>query len=342
MDILTGLNEQTTYSMPKLQAILSAWVLSSPFESNGKVSKTNGHVAEEDYSKQSVYSLLYSIYRSVGQVKSDLGVPYEFTFNTWGYDWPEKWGKAPSGPDDPQRFGRNAYTGLMHFDALKKMVEAKKGFVHVVEMGCGTGAGADHICESVLPKCTYEAVDMQLAGVTTCRKRFVPRHSHRLVATRADATNLPIGDEVADIVAVCETHVTDQGQVMTEEDRKFFRSAKRVLKPGGFLTWGNAIPDIAWQPALDFMSSIGMKVVEVCDVNDEAVRARDLDTARINTYCDQALDKFFAFHVPRYGSTKRKEAELAMKNLARHPGTRLYEDMKTRADTYKVVLVQKA
>lgn len=343
MDIFTNLSEEATYSMPKLQGIVTAWVMSSPFERNGgKVSVDDGHVEESDYRKQSIYSLLYSMYRSVGTVRSELGIPYEFTFNTWGYAWPEAWGPAPTDPTDPQRFGKNAYSGLMHFDAIQKLVAARDGLVHVVEMGCGTGAGADHICEKVLPKCTYEAVDMQLAGVTTCRKKFVPRHRNRLVATRADATRLPMDDGVADIVAVCETHVTDQGVVMTEEDRKFFRSAKRVLKPGGFLTWGNAIPDTAWQPAFDFMDSIGMKVVEICDVTEEGVRARDEDRARIQSYIDQALDKFAAFRIPVWGPKKRIEAELAMKNLCRDPGTRLYEDMRTRQDTYKVVLVQKA
>src|SRR5678816_2742113 len=122
MDILTNLSEETNYSMPKLQAIVAAWVASTAFESNGaKVSHSNGHVEEEDYRKQSVYSLLYSLYRAVGSVKSDLGTLYEFTFNTWGYDWPKAWGPPPSGPEDPQRFGRNAYTGLMHFDAIKKL-----------------------------------------------------------------------------------------------------------------------------------------------------------------------------------------------------------------------------
>jgi SAM-dependent methyltransferase len=342
MDIFTNLDEQTTYSLPKLQAILSAWVLTTPFESNGgKVSTSNGHVAEEDYKKQSIYSLLYSVYRSVGTVKSDLGEPYEFTFNTWGYDWPAAWGPAPTRATDPQRFGKYAYAGLFHFEALKKLVAARDGRVHIVEMGCGTGGGADHICETILPKCTYEAVDMQLAGVSTCRSKFVPRHRGRLVATRADATQLPIDDAVADIVAVCETHVTDQGDVMTEEDRKFFRSAKRVLKPGGFFTWGNAIPASAWQPAFEFMESLGLKVLEVCDVNEESVRARDLDAPRIEAYIEQALDKFLAFRVPVYGARKRRAAELAMKNLCRHPGTRLYDEMRTRADTYRVVLAQK-
>ena len=30
-----------------------------------------------------------------------------------------------------------------------------------------------------------------------------------------------------------------------------------------------------------------------------------------------------------------------MKNLCRHPGTQLYEDMRSRADTYRVVLAQR-
>jgi ubiquinone/menaquinone biosynthesis C-methylase UbiE len=342
MDIFTNLSEEKNYSTATLQAILSAWVLATPFESNGgKVSGSNGHVAEEDYRKQSVYSLLYAIYRSVGSVKSDLGKPYEFTFNTWGYDWPAAWGPAPTDPEDPQRFGKNAYAGLYQFDALKELVARRGGRVHVVEMGCGTGGGAAYICESVLPKCTYEAVDMQLAGVLTCRRKFVPKYRGRLVATRADATQLPIGDEVADIVAVCETHVTDQGDVMTEEDRKFFRSARRILKPGGFLTWGNAIPESAWQPSFEYMESIGMKVLEVRDVTEEGVRARDLDAARIEAYIEQALDKFYAFRVPVFGTRKRTDAALAMKNLCRHPGTRLYDDMRTRSDTYRVVLAQR-
>ncbi|MBX3273854.1 MAG: class I SAM-dependent methyltransferase [Sandaracinaceae bacterium] len=341
MDLLKSLSEERAYSMPELQAIVTAWVASGAFENGSSVSATDGHVDEADYTKQSVYSLLYSMFRSVGEVKSELGIPFQFTFNTWGYAWPERWGPGPIAADEPQRFGKNAYTGLMHFDAIQKLAAERDGRIHLVEMGCGTGAGANHICTHVFPKCTYEAVDMQQAGVDTCRAQFAPRHRGRLVATRADATQLPMGDEVADVVAVCETHVTDQGEVMTEEDRKFFRSARRILKPGGFLVWGNAIPDIAWQPCFDFMASIGIEVLEVEDVTEEAILARDQDQARIEAYIQQALDKFIAFRLPHFGPRKREEASVAMRNLCRDPGTRLYDDMVTRADTYKVVLAQR-
>lgn len=341
MDIFTRLSEETNYSMPSLQLIVAAWVMSTPFERAQKVSGDNGHVAEEDYRKQSIYSLLYSMYRSVGVVRSETGARYELTFNTWGYAWPEAWGKAPTRASDPQRFGKNAYTGLYQFDRVKERVAELDGKVHVVEMGCGTGGGADLTCEVTLPKCTYEAVDMQQAAIETCRRKFVPRHRGRLVATRADCTRLPIGDAVADIVAVCETHVTDQGGIVSAEDQKFFRSAHRILKPGGLMVWGNVIPDSTWEPCFEFLESIGMKVVETRDVTREAIDARHEDMPRVQAYCDQALAKFVGFRIPFLGPRRRDEAQLAMKNFYRDPGTNLFNDMDTLADTYKVVLLEK-
>lgn len=341
MDVFTKLSHTTDYSMRDLQFIVAAWVMTKPLEWRQKVSLDTGHIAEADYSKQSIYSLLYSLYRSMGIVRSDNGAEYELTFNTWGYAWPSAWGKPPTAADEPQRFGRNAYTGLYQFDQIKKLVSEKSGKVHVVEMGCGTGGGADHVCEHVLPDCTYEAVDMQEAAIRTARRKFVPRHRGRLTATRANCTDLPIDDEVADIVAVCETHVTDQGGIVSEEDKRFFNNARRILKPGGFLTWGNVIPDTTWKPCFDYLDSIGMRLVEVRDVTNEAITARHEDMARVGAYVDQALDRFVAFRIPFLGPRRRREADLAMKNFYRDPGTNLFNDMKTFADTYKVVLVQK-
>ena len=127
MDILTKLDSDRNYSPTKLQLILAAWVMSGAFRKKSKVSKTNGDVSEDDYNKQSIYSLLYALYRSVGVVQSELGQPYEFTFNTWGYAWPKSWGAHPTAPSDPQRFGKNAYTGLFQFAQVQDYIKARKG-----------------------------------------------------------------------------------------------------------------------------------------------------------------------------------------------------------------------
>ena len=91
----------------------------------------------------------------------------------------------------------------------------------------------------------------------------------------------------------------------TDEDERFFQTAKRLLKPGGFLVWGNAIPTSTWQPCFDYLESIGMKIVEVRDVTKEAVLARDEDKARVDAYVDQCNDALV--RLPHPGA-RREEA----------------------------------
>jgi len=340
MDLLTALDPDTEYSTTQLQLIVGAWVLATPFESKAKVSVLDGDIAEADYDKRSVYSFLYALYRTIGTVPNAEGEPYEFTFNTWGYAWPEGWGSVPTIGTDPQRFGKNAYTGLFQFDAVRKYLESHPR-VHVVEMGCGTGAGAHHIAKHVVPTCTYEAFDMQEGAIQTCKRKFVPHLDGRLKATRADCTNLPVEEASADFVVVCETHVTEMAGQVTAEDQRFLRTAHRLLKPGGMLVWGNAIPDDTWQPCFDFLTSLGMTTVEVRDVTDEAIAARTQDKVRADHYVDTVLDRMWGFRIPRFGAKRRVEARQAMLNFYRNPGTRLYDRMVERVDTYKVVCMQK-
>ncbi len=341
MDILTTLSSNSDYSRGKLQVIIGAWVASGLLPTRRKISLSDGHVQEEDYDKRSIYSLLYALYRSMGEVRDEHGKLYEFTFNTWGYSWPPQWGPSPTSARDPQRFGRNAYSGLFHFAPLRADIERRDGAVRVVELGCGTGAGAHHVCTNVLPKCEYEAIDMQEAAIRTCRRKFVPELEGRLRATCADVTALESASATADIVAVNETHVTETTGVVTEADKRFFRVAQRLLVPGGFLVWGNAIPDPTWRPCFEYLASIGLQLREECDVTELAVAARDEDRRRIDLYVEQCIAAFYGFGAPFVGRRRADEARAALKNFARNPGTRLYQNMVDRIDTYRVVLLQK-
>jgi SAM-dependent methyltransferase len=341
VDVLTALSNQSDYSRRQLQLIVGAWILSGITERRSKISLHDGDVAEEDYDKRSLYSLLYALYRSMGEVHDEHGTRYEFTFNTWGYTWPEAWGPSPTDARDPQRYGRNAYTGLYHFDEVKKYIDARDGKVHITELGCGTGAGAHHVTRNVLPRCTYEAVDMQSAAIRTCERKFVGELGGRLKATHSDATHLARPDESCDFIAVNETHVTEITGVVTEEDERFFRKAHKLLKPGGYVVWGNAIPDPTWKACFAHLEQNGFEIREQCDVTEEAIRARDEDKRRIDAYVDQCMKTFHGFRIPVLGGRKRAEADVALKNFARNPGTRLYQNMVDRRDTYRVVLLQK-
>jgi ubiquinone/menaquinone biosynthesis C-methylase UbiE len=341
MDVLTALSNKTDYSKTQLQLIVGAWVMGGLVEGKQKINLKSGDVSEDDYDKRSIYSLLYALYRSMGNVRTHQGDLYEFTFNTWGYTWPESWGKSPIAATDPQVMGRNAYAGLYHFERAQAYIKARAGKVHIVEMGCGTGAGAHQTCSMILPDCTYEAVDMQQAGINSCNRKFVPHLNGRLKATCGDATTLSIPDGAADFVAVNETHVTEMPGCATEEDVRFFKTAYRLLKPGGYFVWGNAIPESTWKPCFDVLESIGLEVLEVCDVTKEAVKARDDDKARIDSYVGQIIDTFHGFKIPMLGGRRSALAEVALKNFSRNPGTKLYDNMVDGTDTYKVVLVHK-
>ncbi len=341
MDILTALSNKTDYSKRQLELILGGWVMSQLLEKKSKILTDDGHVEESDYDKASLYALLYPLYRSVGELKVANGESFEMTFNTWGYAWPEAWSACPVSSTDPQRFGKNAYAGLYEAAAVKERLKEKLGKVHIVEMGCGTGAGAHLICSKILPDCTYEAVDMQSAAIATCNRKFVGELGGRLVATCADATSLSIKDGTADIVAVNETHVTEVSGVVSHEDERFFRTALRILKPGGFLVWGNAIPTPTWKACFDYLDTIGLKQTEVRDVTKEAVAARDQDEPRVEAFVNHCLDSFWAFSIPYLGPKRRHEAERAVKNFYRNPGTRLYTNMKDGTDSYMVSCFQK-
>ena len=341
MDVFTALKPTTEYSDAQLQLIVAAWVLAAVFERKTKVLVETGHVDESDYDKRSIYSLIYALYRCVGEVRTRNGERYEFAFTTWGYMWPNEWGPKTTTEQDPQRFAKNAYAGIFHFAVIKDYLAARSGKAHVIEMGCGTAAGALHVLTHVLPGCTYEAFDMQETAIRTARRNFVPRAAGRLEATRADCTSLPRADASADIVAVCETHVAEIAGRVTHEDRAFFQHAARVLKPGGFLVWSNAIPDSTWEPCFALLESLGLKRIEVCDLTPRAIAARNEDQLRAEDYVDAIIGRLWGFRIPILGGRRRAEARQAMLNFFRSPGTNLYDAMTTRTDTYKVVCFQK-
>lgn len=96
----------------------------------------------------------------------------------------------------------------------------------VLDLGCAAGATATWLVRRY--GCTVYAIDIVEDMVKLAKSRFeFEKISDRAIAMRADAQNLELKDAMFDAVIGIETvyHLPDKGA--------FFKSAARVLKPGG-------------------------------------------------------------------------------------------------------------
>jgi hypothetical protein len=163
----------------------------------------------DDYNKASIYSILYGLYANAGQVTCGTpcygktadgkpcgqapceGVDYQFTFNTWGI------APSPYPPEDPQRHGKAAYAGLVNFPEVKEYMKKNGDAPKIVEIGCGTGAGANLITREIIPNAHYVAIDMQKAAIDTCARTTQPALPQRLLPLALRRALLPAASPVA-------------------------------------------------------------------------------------------------------------------------------------------------
>ncbi len=338
-DLLSGFSEAEMIKMSTLQLAVTGFCLDSgTLDKLDAVSGTetghnfteSGDINNEDYTKQSIYALLYSMYMGVGPVQWR-GLTYQFTFNTWGLG-----GAIPTAyPDsEPQRHGKAAYAGLVNFPAVKEYLTKVTREPKIVEIGCGTGAGANLITQ-LLPGATYTALDMQKAAVQTCERIHMVGNP-RLKCVHGNGRRVPVPDGSQDIVVISETHIADVS--LDEESKAILDEVHRVLKPGGLFVWGNALPTRVWVDVIKYLPRHGFKERHVMNVTKEAVDARVEDEDRVNAYCTSLFDNFF---VLRVHSRCRHTVDRLLKNFYRHPGTALFDRMVTGYDSYLQMCHQK-
>jgi len=327
-DPLNGFSENSQVSYYQLQAIHLGLCLNFPLvDQLAAINNETSNIEEDAYAKQSIYSLLYSIYRLVGETKSDTGIPYEFTFNTWGIDgtfFPE---------DDPQRYGKEAYRRLTAFPEVKELIKTNE-HVNILEVGCGTGAGAN-LTSYLNPNSHYIALDMQAQAIETCNRL----HAHeageghgKLQCVQANGMNLPFAANSFDIVIVSETHIAEHGY-LTPEDLKILDQIRYVLKPGGYFSWGNALITDTWTLIEDYMETHSdWETIVVNDVTEEAVAAREKDFDRVESFI-QDVDDLMLFLT--YFPTCQKVVNHLILDFYRHPGTHLFNTMVKKTHLYK-------
>lgn len=141
-----------------------------------------------------------------------------------------------------------------------------------------------------------------------------------------DHTGAAIADNSVDFVIISETHIADIE--IGPEEKEIFAEVHRILKPGGMLLWGNALPTRVWLAAYPHLSQNGFERVASLNHTKGAIQARDEDEDRVNAYADQLFGQYpLAFKMPIRGAPCLHVVDRLLKNFYRHPGTALYYKM---------------
>jgi ubiquinone/menaquinone biosynthesis C-methylase UbiE len=349
-NILSGFKGDTILSAGQLQFVISGFCLSPlpnmlleegrmrelPGDSLKREFNDSGDINEDDYTKDSIYSLLYSLYQAYPTAPSPHGGKYQFTFNTWGISntgSPEvSWVRPET---EPQRHGMAAYQGLTEFQEVKDLIKRVEN-PQFLEIGCGTGAGANLITQ-LLPTINYTAVDMQKAAIKTCNEKHAAGNE-RLTCVWIEGgvgnegKRVTIPDSSIDVVVISETHIAEAN--IGPEEKSIFSDIVRVLKPGGLFVWGNALPTYVWDQATEYLPKIGFEQCGEINHTKGAILARDEDKERVDMYVDYLLGNFPVMNVPYFGSKCHHVCDMLIKNFYRHPGTALYKKMETGYDSY--------
>lgn len=305
-------------------------------------------IGEGDYQQDSIYAILYSMYMNAPNLVSEHGVKYQFTFNTWGIsnsdqaandpEYPIKF--EPYAPTDPQRHGKHAYRGLVVQPPILEYIAAlpKDQKLQIVEVGCGTGAGANHITRDVHKDAEYLALDMQQAAINTCKTIHATPDNPGLTCKRIpngvgiNGGKIPKPDGSVDIVVISETHIAEWE--IGDLEKSIFAEIRRVLKPGGFFVWGNAIPTWVWHQGDAYLPTAGFEKAYSTNHTTGAVIARDEDAARVDLVLKQLVEPYYVMQVPYFGPRCAGVAGNLIGNFYRHPGTAMYRNMVTGVDSY--------
>jgi len=247
---------------------------------------------------------------------------------------------------DPERHGKNAYRNLVTQPAALAYKE-KLGDkpLQIVEIGCGTAAGANLITREVHPTAKYLALDMQQAAINTCNDRhatpdnpgltckLVPEGVGGISKKDGSVNKVPgVADSSVDFVVISETHIADIR--IGDMEKGIFAEIKRILKPGGLFLWGNALPTRVWAEADEYLPSVGFELVNNYNWTKGAIQARDEDYDRVELALAELLGQYPVMNVPYFGPRCELVSNRLIANFYRHPGTALYIKMVTGFDSY--------
>ncbi len=231
----------------------------------------------------------------------------EWTFMNWGYaalgsvDGGDGHTRELDPVDEADRYETQLY------DRVASQADLSENTV--VEVGCGRGGGAAWVARALGPDRVI-GLDFSPSNIDFCRERHAePNLEYRV----GDAEALELADASVDVVLNVESSHCYASMP------QFLSEVTRVVRPGGELLWADFRPPETLGEAPDWLTANGWEQLALDDITDHVVRALDL-------------------MVPRRRRLIREQAPRllwgALEQFAAFPGSRHYEELRTRERTY--------
>ncbi|HNB51987.1 MAG TPA: methyltransferase domain-containing protein [Anaerolineales bacterium] len=190
-----------------------------------------------------------------GRIKKNNVNADPITFLNYGY-WPPEGETLPLDPaDEPNRPAIQLY----HHVASGTPLTGKT----VLEVSCGHGGGASFVKRYHQPT-TYTAIDQNPKAIEFCRQTHAPLGIH---FQTGDAQALAFPENHFDAVLNVEA-----SHCYPRQD-DFFRSAYRVLKPGGHLLYADFRPRAGDQDLDRDLTHAGFRTLAKTEITPHVLRA---------------------------------------------------------------------
>ncbi len=228
----------------------------------------------------------------------------EWTFMNWGYAaLGDDAGHSRDLPadDEPDRYEIQLYDRAIAGSELRGR--------HVVEIGSGRGGGAAWMARALGPQ-QLIGLDFSPGNVDFSRERH-PAENLEFRVGDAEAMALPDASVDA-IVNVESSHCYASME-------RFLGEVTRVVRPGGEFLWADFRPPETLAEVPDRLAALGWEQVALDDITDNVLRALDLMVPRRRRLIREQTPRVM------WG---------AMEQFAAFPGSRHYEELRTRERTY--------
>lgn len=188
-------------------------------------------------------------------------------------------------------------------------VEGKR----VLDVGCGRG-GTIHVFVTFFNPATGTGLDLSTNAIQFCRQAHKDK---RLSFHEGDAENLPFADSSFDIVTNVESSHS------YPHIHQFYSQVHRVLAPGGYFLYTDALSDQQFTQSLGYLEHIGFTLE----------RDRDI-TSNVLLSCDEVA-------TTRVQAFDNRNDQTLIQNFLATPGSQVYEEMRSGRWSYRILKLRK-